>query len=80
MSTPALWYTRCPVPTAFGIALRLGRLQDDLAADGTEIKSLIHVPDRKVQSHTSRTRWKILSGTVATRRQSSAKPPAPTHV
>jgi len=56
MSHPTLWYTRCPVPTAFGIALRLGRLQDDLAADGIEIKSLIHVPDRKTrESHFTHT-------------------------
>lgn len=56
MSAPSLWYTRCPVPTAFGIALRLGHLQDDLATDGIEIKSLVHVPDRKVrESHFTHT-------------------------
>jgi ABC-type nitrate/sulfonate/bicarbonate transport system substrate-binding protein len=56
MSNPTLWYTRCPVPTAFGIALRLGQLQDELAAAGFEIKSLVHVPDRKTrESHFTHT-------------------------
>jgi ABC-type nitrate/sulfonate/bicarbonate transport system substrate-binding protein len=56
MSHPTLWYTRCPVPTAFGIALRLGHLQDELAAAGIEIKSLVHVPDRKTrESHFTHT-------------------------
>ncbi len=29
-----IWYTRCPVPTATGIAADLGWLGDEFAADG----------------------------------------------
>jgi ABC-type nitrate/sulfonate/bicarbonate transport system substrate-binding protein len=32
-----LWYTRCPVPTASGLANRLGWLADDFAADGLAV-------------------------------------------
>ncbi|UIJ46611.1 ABC transporter substrate-binding protein [Sphingomonas cannabina] len=40
-STPAeLWFTRCPVPTATGIAYKLGWLAEDFAADGIAIRTL----------------------------------------
>jgi len=35
-----IWYTRCPVPTATGIAADLGWLGDEFAADGIEVRSL----------------------------------------
>ncbi|MEE1891131.1 ABC transporter substrate-binding protein [Pseudomonas carassii] len=35
-----LWFTRCPVPTASGIAYNLGWLQDEFAADGLPIDTL----------------------------------------
>ncbi|PYC16663.1 ABC transporter substrate-binding protein [Pseudomonas mosselii] len=35
-----LWFTRCPVPTASGIAYKLGWLQDEFAADGLPIDTL----------------------------------------
>ncbi|HEX8059173.1 MAG TPA: ABC transporter substrate-binding protein, partial [Novosphingobium sp.] len=39
--TPAeIWFTRCPVPTATGIAYKLGWLSEAFAADGIELKTL----------------------------------------
>lgn len=35
-----LWFTRCPVPTASGIAYKLGWLQDEFAAAGLPIDTL----------------------------------------
>jgi ABC-type nitrate/sulfonate/bicarbonate transport system substrate-binding protein len=35
-----IWYTRCPVPTATGIAADLGWLTAEFAADGIEVRSL----------------------------------------
>ncbi len=35
-----IWYTRCPVPTATGIAADLGWLDDEFAPDGIEVRSL----------------------------------------
>lgn len=35
-----LWFTRCPVPTASGIAYKLGWLADEFAADGTRVATL----------------------------------------
>lgn len=42
-STPALeqlWFTRCPVPTATGLAYKLGWLTEDFARDGIAIGTL----------------------------------------
>jgi ABC-type nitrate/sulfonate/bicarbonate transport system substrate-binding protein len=56
MAPRTLWYTRCPVPTASGIALRLGVLHDEFAADGVEVRSLASSPDPAVrQSHFTHT-------------------------
>jgi len=51
MSQPldTLWYTRCPVPTGLGIAVQKGWLEETLAAQGTQIKSL-----RESDSHAVR--------------------------
>lgn len=35
-----LWFTRCPVPTATGIAYKLGWLTDEFAADGITLRTL----------------------------------------
>src|SRR5581483_1920523 len=35
-----LWYTRCPVPTATGIAADRGWLAAEFAADGLTVRSL----------------------------------------
>jgi ABC-type nitrate/sulfonate/bicarbonate transport system substrate-binding protein len=44
MSTPqpvdTIWFTRCPVPTATGLAYKLGWLEQEFAADGIAIKTL----------------------------------------
>ncbi|OWQ91878.1 monooxygenase [Roseateles aquatilis] len=45
MSTPTstvdtVWFTRCPVPTATGLAYRLGWLEQDFARDGIQLKTL----------------------------------------
>ncbi|MGA4992300.1 ABC transporter substrate-binding protein [Nonomuraea bangladeshensis] len=36
----AIWFTRCPVPTATGIAADQGWLAEEFAADGIEVRSL----------------------------------------
>lgn len=45
MSTPTaavdtIWFTRCPVPTATGLAYKLGWLEQEFSADGIAIKTL----------------------------------------
>ncbi|HEY8355721.1 MAG TPA: ABC transporter substrate-binding protein [Methylophilaceae bacterium] len=45
-----IWFTRCPVPTATGLAYRLGWLQDEFAPDGIEIKALQEAP-RELSRH-----------------------------
>ncbi len=35
-----IWFTRCPVPTASGIAYKLGWLADEFAADGLPVSTL----------------------------------------
>lgn len=45
-----LWYTRCGVPTSFGIAMHHGWIGERLAADGTEIRSLKESPDPAVRA------------------------------
>jgi ABC-type nitrate/sulfonate/bicarbonate transport system substrate-binding protein len=52
MSKKSIWYTRCPVPTAFSIALRNGWLDEEFAADGIEVNSLLKSSDRVIrESH-----------------------------
>lgn len=47
-----IWYTRCPVPTAFSIALRNGWFDEEFAADGIEVASLLKSTDPAVrESH-----------------------------
>jgi ABC-type nitrate/sulfonate/bicarbonate transport system substrate-binding protein len=40
-----LWFTRCPVPTATGLAYRLGWLERALAADGVALQTLQETPE-----------------------------------
>jgi ABC-type nitrate/sulfonate/bicarbonate transport system substrate-binding protein len=52
MSVDTLWYTRCPVPTAFSIAARDGSLEAEFAEDGIAVRSLAASTDPSVrQSH-----------------------------
>ena len=40
-----VWYTRCPVPTAFSIAVELGTLEERLGAEGVAFRSLSQTAD-----------------------------------
>jgi ABC-type nitrate/sulfonate/bicarbonate transport system substrate-binding protein len=40
MTIDTIWYTRCPVPTAFAVALRLGWLDEEFGKDGIAFRSL----------------------------------------
>ncbi|GII91637.1 ABC transporter substrate-binding protein [Sinosporangium siamense] len=40
-----LWFTRCPVPTATGVAADLGWLDDEFGPDGIAVRSLQGGPD-----------------------------------
>jgi ABC-type nitrate/sulfonate/bicarbonate transport system substrate-binding protein len=53
IETPGtLWYTRCPVPTAVGIAVQQGRIAAEFARDGLIVKSLRDNEDRSIrESH-----------------------------
>ena len=49
-----LWYTRCPMPTASGIAIELGWLDAEFAPDGIAVQSLRASSNRSVrESHFS---------------------------
>lgn len=39
-SLSRIWFTRCPVPTATGLAYQLGWLDEEFSSDGIEIKTL----------------------------------------
>jgi sulfonate transport system substrate-binding protein len=47
-SVTELWYTRCPVPTASGIALDLGLLRDEFARSGIPLQSIRDSDDPRV--------------------------------
>ncbi|WP_020656066.1 ABC transporter substrate-binding protein [Massilia niastensis] len=40
MSIDTIWFTRCPVPTATGLAYKLGWLEQEFARDGIALKTL----------------------------------------
>ena len=44
-----LWFTRCPVPTALGIAVQLGWFKEEFAPDGIELRSIQESSDPRVQ-------------------------------
>jgi ABC-type nitrate/sulfonate/bicarbonate transport system substrate-binding protein len=48
MTIEALWYTRCPAPTAATIAIRNGWLEEEFARDGIVVRSLASSTDREV--------------------------------
>jgi ABC-type nitrate/sulfonate/bicarbonate transport system substrate-binding protein len=51
-----LWYTRCPVPTAFSAAVRLGWIDQEFARDNINIVSLLNSSNRSVrESHFAHT-------------------------
>jgi ABC-type nitrate/sulfonate/bicarbonate transport system substrate-binding protein len=52
MTIDTIWYTRCPVPTAFSVAVRLGWLDEEFGRDGIAFRSLASSTDSTVrQSH-----------------------------
>ena len=47
-----LWYTRCPAPTPFGIAIQQGWLDEEFHAEGWDINALQDASDPVIrQSH-----------------------------
>jgi ABC-type nitrate/sulfonate/bicarbonate transport system substrate-binding protein len=44
-----LWYTRCPVPTALGIAVQLGWFEEEFGAEGIRLNSIQESLDPKAQ-------------------------------
>ena len=56
MSINTLWYTRCPVPTAFSVAIRLGWIDEEFAEDRIEVASLLSSGVRQTrESHFAHT-------------------------
>lgn len=45
-----IWFTRCPVPTATGLAYRLGWLQEEFAPEGIPVATLQEAP-RELSRH-----------------------------
>ena len=51
-----IWYTRCPVPTASGIAIQKGWLKEAFASEGIAVRSMRHSHDPKTrESHYTHT-------------------------
>jgi len=51
-----IWYTRCPVPTASGIAIQKGWLTEAFSSEGIAIRSMRHSQDPKIrESHYTHT-------------------------
>jgi ABC-type nitrate/sulfonate/bicarbonate transport system substrate-binding protein len=50
MTIDTIWYTRCPVPTASGIAIQLGWIEEEFASDGITVRSLASSPSPEVRS------------------------------
>jgi ABC-type nitrate/sulfonate/bicarbonate transport system substrate-binding protein len=44
-----LWYTRCPAPTPFGIAIQHGWLGEEFAADGIQVRALQDATDPAIR-------------------------------
>jgi ABC-type nitrate/sulfonate/bicarbonate transport system substrate-binding protein len=47
----SIWFTRCPVPTATGLAYKLGWLQEEFAADKLPVNTLQDVASRDLSRH-----------------------------
>lgn len=55
-SPDTIWYTRCPVPTASGIAIQKGWLTETFRSEGIAIRSMRHSQDPKIrESHYTHT-------------------------
>ncbi|NVO07544.1 MAG: ABC transporter substrate-binding protein, partial [Rhodoferax sp.] len=50
-SVDTLWFTRCPVPTATGLAYKLGWLSDDFAHDAIQVQTLQEVGGELARHH-----------------------------
>jgi len=46
-----LWFTRCPVPTATGLAYKLGWLKDEFAQDGIRVATIQEAPSELRRHH-----------------------------
>ena len=46
-----VWFTRCPVPTATGLAYQLGWLDEEFARDGIALKTLQEVGGELARHH-----------------------------
>src|SRR3984957_12487414 len=46
-----IWFTRCPVPTATGIAHALGWLKEEFAADGIRVATIQDAPPELSRHH-----------------------------
>ncbi len=46
-----IWFTRCPVPTATGLAYQLGWLQDEFASDGISVATIQDAPKTLARHH-----------------------------
>ncbi|WP_139139222.1 ABC transporter substrate-binding protein [Sphingobium phenoxybenzoativorans] len=46
-----IWFTRCPVPTATGLAYKLGWLDAEFARDGIQVKTLQDAPQALARHH-----------------------------
>ena len=59
-----IWYTRCPAPTPFGIAVQKGWLEEEFAADGSDVKALKDADNVQIRhSHFTHTRaWSFRQG------------------
>ncbi|MFT4044780.1 MAG: ABC transporter substrate-binding protein [Gordonia sp. (in: high G+C Gram-positive bacteria)] len=55
MPADVVWFTRCPVPTAFGIAAATGRLRDVLDDAGVELRSLATAATEQRTAHFTQT-------------------------
>ena len=52
MTEPILWYTRCPTPTAFGISIQNGWIEEEFSSDHVLVRSSTSSVDPRVrQSH-----------------------------
>lgn len=56
MGDNTLWYTRCPLPTAFSVAIHAGFLGQHVTASGGDVQSLRHSNDQAIRlSHFTHT-------------------------
>jgi len=46
-----IWFTRCPVPTATGLAYQLGWIQDEFAKDGIAVATIQDAPPALARHH-----------------------------